>query len=547
MQAARLLGKGRFFIRLLKGEFMKKFFVLILMALIYSNQCFSAVVEDGTAASSQQDVDTNGNAHVVLPSTATQAGFAQLTYNPNSSISKSVKVADDNSAYVAVGRTLFDYSFNTTSTAFNPVWGTNATTMTAVSTANYMRLNNSAITTTTTGVSMYTQRVFKLENNGDLVVEFTIKTTNATASSKQAEFGLGYYAFGTGQAAQMNEFIGFRWTTSGGLQGILSESTGGAPAEQTLSVNSNAPYADSVFRKYKVVISETTVEFWSGGNGSTASTLQGTLSRSNDNGGILKSVAYPIIMRVFNSGAASAAATYDINEVSVNKYGGEEDLPQQYRQALSDKSSFNAQPDLIVASTNPHNVPASGTAPTLAAGSNTASVLNNTAQMGGFYQMNATSISATVQSNIIVAAYQNPVIPTAAGAALNSRNFIATGISISPQVVSTVIVGGGYVGEWFVGIGGTATSLATADANGTTAVAQKASRIVPLSTVDACAAAAAVATVCTRTGDSTTQFTTPLVVHPGEFLHIGIRELQVTAAGTSGAYSGGTYVHGYWE
>lgn len=48
------------------------------------------------------------------------------------------------------------------------------------------------------------------------------------------------------------------------------------------------------------------------------------------------------------------------------------------------------------------------------------------------------------------------------------------------------------------------------------------------------------------TGDSTHVFTTPLVIYPGEFLSIGFRTLQVTAAVTSGNYVGGLYVNGYW-
>jgi hypothetical protein len=103
------------------------------------------------------------------------------------------------------------------------------------------------------------------------------------------------------------------------------------------------------------------------------------------------------------------------------------------------------------------------------------------------------------------------------------------------------------VAEWFVGIGATATSLATTDANGTTAVAQKAPRLIPLSTLDFLAAAAAAGTVSTRTGDSTHVFTTPLVVFPGEFLHIGVRTLQVTGAITSGNIVGGINVNGYWD
>ncbi len=489
--------------------------------------------------------DGYDNAKVNLPLTPTQAGFVQKCYIPRdfnngTATYKQFKSNLDGAGYSATGRVLFNYVFNTTSAAFNPVWNTNATTMTAVAASGRMRLNNSAITTTTTGVAMYSCRVFKLEDDCDLRIRFKIKHTNATASNKQAEFGLGYYAFAAGQAAVANEFIGFRFNTAGALVAVLAESNGGAPAEQTIAVSPMS--SDGVFREYEMVITDDVVEYYFN------STLIGRLVRSNDNGPILKAIAYPLLMRVFNSGTASAAATFDISSVCVTKYGGEEDLDQAARHSLMGKSTFYAQPDILVASTNPHNFPATTTAPSTAAGSNTASVLNNTAQMGGLYQMTGSMFGATVQSNYLVVGYQNPVVPTAAGAALNVRNLIITSIHISPIVVGTVIVAGGQVVQWFVGIGGSSViTLAGTDANGTTAVAQKAPRLVPLPTVDTLAAAAAVGTVAPRSGDSTHNFRTPLVICPGEFLHIGVRSLQVTAAVTSGNYVGGIYVNGYWD
>lgn len=503
------------------------------------------ILRTGSSTAGNANVDSNYNLQIVTPTNPLQSGYVRNAYVVSAAEAKASKITNDGDIYSASARMVFNQEFNSTSTAWNPTWGTNATTMTAVASGGWMRLNASAITTTTTGVSMYTNRVFKREDGHDLRVRFKLKHTNATATNKQADFGLGYYGFAAGQAAAMNEFIGFRWTTGGGLQGVLESTTGGAPTNQNVNINSNTPYADSIFREYEIVISDQQVEFWV--ITANVAALGGIIVKTNDNSSVTKSVALPIIMRVFNSGAASAAATFDIGAVNVLKYGTDEDQPQAVRNSGMNRTSFYAQPELIVASTNPHNVPASATPPTSAVGSNTASVLNNTAQMGGFYQITGTTIVAAVQTNTLIAAYQNPVIPTAAGAALNNRNFICTGISISPVVVGTVIVGGGYVAEWFVGIGGTATSLATTDANGTTAVAQKAARIVPLSTIDSLGAAAAAGVIATRVGDSTTIFSTPLCIAPGEFLHVGFRTLQVTAAITSGNLVGGIYVHGYWE
>lgn len=497
---------------------------------------------EGNTSGNVAEVDSNNNLRTNLPTTATQAGFVQDAYVPTTTVSKIQKINEDGQAYSAEARQVLHFDFNAVSTAWSGKLGTQATTMTkAVQTNGFMRLNASAITTTTTGISLISNRVVTIENGYDYRVRFQLRTVNGNATNKQADFGLGYYLFAAGQANAMNEFIGFRWTTTGGLLAVLETSEGGAAGAQTANINSNVPYSDNVAREYELVITELYVEYWVDG------VYQTRLAKPVTMYGTIKGVSLPFIARVFNSGAASAAATFDVAQISVIKNGADDGQSHPARMSAMDKVSYYAQPDLIAAATATHNLPNSGTAPTTAVGSNTASVLNNTAQMGGFYQITGTTITATVQSNFLVVGYQNPSVPTAAGVATNARNFYVTSIHISPVVVGTVIVGGGYVANWFASIGNTALSMATTDADGTTAVAQKAPRLVPLPTMDALAAAAAVGTVATRTGDSSTIFTTPLVIHPGEFLNIGFRTMQVTAAITSGNLVGSINVNGYWD
>jgi hypothetical protein len=115
------------------------------------------------------------------------------------------------------------------------------------------------------------------------------------------------------------------------------------------------------------------------------------------------------------------------------------------------------------------------------------------------------------------------------------------------MIVTTALVGGGFTAAWFAAIGNTATSLATTDADGTTAVAQKAPRYVPLSLVSTLAATAALGVVSTDVGDHTYAFTTPLVIHPGEFFSVGMRTIAVTAAVTAGSADCMIGVQGYWE
>jgi hypothetical protein len=501
-----------------------------------------AVIEGGSSTAGRANVDSNYNLQVNLPTTVSQAGHAQQVFVADSAVTRVNRITEDGQTYSAEARQIFQGDFTAVTTVQSAKWGTNATTMTkAVQTNGFMRLNNSAITTTTTGIALYSNRVITIENGYDLIVRFQIRHANGNATNKQCDAGLGYYAFGTGQAAAMNEFIGFRWTTTGGLIGVLETSEGGAPGLQSININSNVPYSDNVAREYKLVITELEVQYYVDG------AYIGRIAKPATMYGTIKGASLPLMFRVFNSGVASAAATFDFAQISVIKCGPDDGQSHPARMAAMDKSSYYQQPDIQTAATLTHNLPASGTPPSAATATNAASVLNNTAQMGGFFRMNGATITATVHSTFWVVGYLNPANPTAAGVATNARNFYVTGITVSPLVVSTVLVGGGFAALWFAAIGATALTSGTTDADGTTAVAQKTDRLVPLARVTSFGAAAVLGTIETGSGDSTVQFTTPLVIHPGEHLKIGLRTVFVTALVSSGTLDGAINVNGYWD
>lgn len=499
-----------------------------------------AAIETGTNTAGVANVDANYNLNVNLPTTNTQAGFVKLTYSPNSSVVKDAVITEEGAISVMPKSITFDLKFNSASTAWSGKIGTNATTMTKTLVNGFMRLNGSAVTTTTTGISIYSNKVFNIQEGAEMRVKYYIKHSNATATNKQADFGVGYYAFAAGQAAAMNEFIGWRFTTTGGLQGVLETSQGGAPTSQTVNINSNSPYSDNVTREYEMDITETAVEFYVDG------VFGGRLIKDPGSWATIKGISLPLIARVFNTGAASAAATFDIGSITVYRYSMDNN-PFASIQSGQDNSSYYGQPDLIAASTAPHSVPASGTAPTGNVGSNTGSATNNVAFLGGLVRNTLTGVTVTLSTNILWSAYQNPAVPTTAGVATNARNFFVTGLMISPMVVTTALTGGGFTALWFATVGNTATSLATADADGTTAVAQKAPRYVPLTLCSTLAATAALGVVSTDVGDHQFQFTTPICVHPGEFFSVGMRTIAVTAAVTAGSADCMIHVNGYWE
>ena len=338
-----------------------------------------AVIDTGTSTAGKANVDANFNLQVNLPTTSSQAGYAQSAYIPVSTAPRVNKITEDGQIYLAEARQIFHGDFNAVTAVQSTRWGTNATTLTkAVQTNGFMRLNAGAVTTTTTGIAIYSNRVITIENGYEYRVRFQLRHVNATATNKQIDAGLGYYAFAAGQAAAMNEFIGFRWTTTGGLLGVLETSEGGAPGAQTVNINSNVPYSDNVAREYELLITELEVQFWVDG------VYQARIVKPTTMYGATKGVSLPFIFRQFHSGAASAACTPDIAQISIIKNGADDGQTHGNRMAAMGKISYYSQPDLITTASPTHNMPATGTIPTAATGSNVASVLNATTQMGGF-------------------------------------------------------------------------------------------------------------------------------------------------------------------
>lgn len=504
-----------------------------------------AYIEDGNDTAGTMNVDSNFNGKVNLPTIASQSGFSRHTYVPAVGVSKDAQITEDGASVSAAIVPQWEVAFNGNSATWSTKIGTNATTMTKAVANGYMQLNAGSSVATTVGISIYSNMVFSLFQNNELRIKINTKLNNQTATNKQIEWGMGYYNFAAGQANSMNEFLGFRVTAGGVLQGVLAYSTGGAPTETTININGGVPFTNMENKEYELRISSRTVEYWAN------KIYQGKIDLANDVYSLLKAIAYPFIARVFNSGVPSAAPLLYIGAVQISRIGddGLADLPTA--KARMDKNTHYFQPDLLTgAGVNPFNFPASGTTPTAATGSNTASVLNNAAQIGGFYAMNAASFLTTNNSNILVSSYLNPAIPQANGAGNNGRNLIITSMTVSAQTVTTVVAGqtGGMGGQWFMAVGQTTVSLATTDADGTTALAQKAPRLIIHPRAFTFPVNAAVGTIESGSGDFTLHFTTPIVVHPGEYVAIGIREtLNPSVAATTGVIQGGIYLNGYWE
>lgn len=495
-------------------------------------------VSSGTGA----EVDANNNAKVNLPTTIAQAGFVQTAYVQGGA-GRAARITEEGELYGSTSRLLCSIGFNNAAgTMLTGQFDQTATTMTLAASSGFLRFNSGLVTTASIGAAIRTYRTFTVEDGAALRGKFHIRHTNGSVANKQCDVGFGYAGPAAGQGAAMNEFVGFRWTTAGALLGVVEYSTGGAPTSLTVNINGGVPYSDNVSREYEVIFTDNAAEFW------IDNVYQAKLSMAADSPGILKGCAYPAYMRLFHTGSAPASApAFDLGDIAVLKVGFEADVPVSFRQALQGRHIIHNQTGLTSTQGSPFVTAASGTGPTAATGSNTATVFTG---MGGFFRANGASIVTTVHSNVIVSSFQNPSVPTAAGAGNDVRNMVITDIIVNPMVVSAALTTqtGAVCVNWFVAIGSTALSLATADGAGTTAPGTKAPRIFPLPMNDSHAATPAVGTVLTRVGSNQITLGTPLVVHPGEWVVVGFRSLVApSAAATAGTYDGSLALSGYWD
>lgn len=495
----------------------------------------------GNSSGNVAEVDANNNAKVNLPTTGTQAGYSRINYLRDAATSREAQVSEEGGLETRQGRLLFHTNFNgaTAGALINNQYNQQTTTMTLALNAGFLRFNNSAITTINTGAAVFTHRTFSYEAKSSMSLSAHIRHTQGAISNKQFDFGFGYYDIAGTQSATMNEFVGFRWTQAGALIGVVEYSAGGAPTTITVNINSGVPYADSAVKRYEIQVSQEQAEFWVDG------VYQASIARQSDAPGITKGNGYPVIARLYNGGSAPASApVFDISKVNVVRYGYEADIPLPTRQAMMGRHSNQGQAGLTTTNGNTALIQASATAPTGTTGSNTVTTITG---LGGYYRLNGAAVVAGEHSNIIVSSFQNAILPEAVGSALDARNLVITDILISPMVVSTVLAGGGAVWGWFIAVGANALSLATADAAGTTTLGTVSPRVLPLPLYDQVAAAAAVGTVATRTGQSAISLQTPLVVPNGTYCVVGIRTKHVAAAITSGVLDGHVGISGFWD
>ena len=374
-------------------------------------------IANGTAASAETTVDTNGNMHVVTPITESQAGFVAVTAeNDSGTVSgsryvKSIETTQDYRLRVGLDSPLFDLTFEGTNIP-QALIQQNMTVFSCAQSGGLLVLNSAASTTTGQNGNVRTYRTFPVFGSFSTYCEMWLKLQNETATNSTSEWGLGYASTNNPVA----DGVFFRSNAGGQLMGVIN-----ANGTET-TVNLTSPATNTVHH-WAIEVHNEQVQFW------VNDSLYGSIATPAAYAGPTQSCQMPFFMRVYNNGNASAARTIAIGKLSVSM--GECGATRPWPHALCGMGggSYNIQTGTASGGTLSRGAsttgwPTSGTAS--AAGTYTATSAPALNSLGGMYTTPAIS-SLTTDADYPIFSYLNP----AGSSTLSGRTLYITGVRVS--------------------------------------------------------------------------------------------------------------------
>jgi hypothetical protein len=465
-----------------------------------------------------QEVDVNGNAHVNGPLVDVQAGFqSMLAENDAGTVTgsryvKAVEVSDDFRVRTGQDNMIFNETFPgfTLNTA---IWSTTLSGVSNVVSGGFLALNSAGVLTSGVYGTMRTYRHFPCYKQYTTYAEMEIQLSSAPVSGNRCEWGLMLAA----TTAAPTDGAFFRVDSTGVFTCVMNyngvETQSGALSTALLGV--------ATTHSYLIYIGSTVVEFWinnilvaeilcPAGQGSTMSSMNLPLAFRNIN---VSTLATPQILKVGN----------------VNVTFGDQAMSKPWGHVIAGAGGSALQMQTGAATFGSTSLITNAAAAVAAALSNTTAAAQFTG-LGGIFNVLPTLTAGT---DGILCSYLVPV----GTAAYPGKTLYVTGIKID-SVVSTVLAGGPLINVFSIAFGGTAVSLATAEATG----GIKAPRRLALG-IQSFVAAAAVGAVAPTLQDDYT--CSPVVCHPGEYFQVAVRNIGTVT--TTGALTYTVAITGYWE
>lgn len=461
--------------------------------------------------------DANSNLKVNMPATKSQAGYINTVYEMDAGVITGTKlqraphISEDERMYVGLDTNSALYNFTPT-TQNTGDWKHAFTTMTMTQSSGFLNINPALATVSGNYAYLQSWRYFTLQGDGALHLEFTGQVT-ATASANQIlEAGLFVGTAGTAPA----DGVFFR-LTSAGLYGVISYN-----GSETVSSQLAASITPNTVGKFQINITQRKVEFWIDG------ILGGTINTPAANAVPYLTMNLPVCLMMRNSGTVTGGWTTKIGTLHVTQNELASYKPWAHQMATQG-NAYQGQDGDTMGSLAIYSNAALAAAAAL---TNTTAAAGNTG-LGGVALVLPTLTAGT---DGILFSYLNPV----GSVSQPPKTLVVTGVTISGGV--QVVLAGGPLNLVFgAAFGHTALSLATTETGSFVTATTKAPRRVPIGVLNTVATAAA----GTGLGQINVVFQSPLVVNPGEYFAITMRNVGTVT--TTGALVISANVDHYFE
>ena len=481
-------------------------------------------IKGGNSSAGLANVSGTYELQVVTPQTEANAGFVQLSTEADAGDVLGTRTvipleaSDDYRLRTGLDQTLYNHSFEGIVVATHLI-NQSLSVMTTNQASGYFSLNSGNATASTNSAVITTRRTFPLYGTYPTYIDLWIREANHNATNAISEWGVGYAAAN----AAPTDGIFFRRNASGVLKAVVN--FGGTETEETIDTT-NVPtrsgvgtYDPTECSHYLVVIHNDTANFW------INDILVASVGCPDAQPSLTASASQQILVRVYNSGVASAGRRVEIGFLNVSL--GDQHNNKPWSHALCGLGQGCYQTQLGTATAQTTNW-ANSAAPASAALSNTTPSYST---LGGQFQFAA---SVTNETDWALFGYLNP----AGTNTLPGKTLYVTAIRICGLVVTGAAGVNATTFFWAAGVGATTATLNTSDA--ATTVSPKR---VPLG-VQSFLAAAPIGTIAPGFD---VQFTdAPLAIQPGTYLHIIVKQLN-GAATASLVWRGQVMINGYFE
>lgn len=483
-----------------------------------------AVIQGGASTANAANVDSNYNMQVRTPVVEEQAGFAQLSSEidagsvSGSRFVKALEASPDYRLRVGVDTPLFNLTFEGTN-IYSAVIQQTVSTMAVAQAANVLVLNSGNAVASGNVARVQSYRAFPLFGSYPLYFDAAIREAEPDASNAVSEYGFG---FASGTTAP-TDGVFFRRISGGQLRAVCAansvENDVAIDVTNVPSRSGSGTYSPTETNHYAIVVSVDECLFW------INDVLVARLVTPANQALPTSSSAQPLLFRVYNSGAASAARQLALGMLNVSI--GDANATRSWQTVVAGLGGTALQSQPGAASVTQLANAANSAAPVSATLSNTAAGYTT---LGGQLQFAAV---VGAETDYALFAYQNP----AASASVTGKTLFVTDIRIGELFVTGAAVGTLSIFQWAIAAGSTAVSLATAD--GATAASPK--RMVLGSQVLAAGAA-----VGSMAAGFSMSFATPIPVAPGQFFHVILKNWSGTNT-ASLVFRGSVAINGFFE